>query len=115
MKEVINKINCANRTIIRKLDSMPSFRSASDLTCKRGYILGYLIDHKNQKIYQKDLEKVFNVRRSSMSEILTTMENNKLIERIPSNDDARLKEIKILEKGMKMNALVKKRNNAGRK
>lgn len=35
------------------------------------------------------------------------MENNKLIERIPSNDDARLKEIKILEKGMKMNALVK--------
>ena len=42
-----------------------------------------------------------------MSEILTTMENNKLIERIPSNDDARLKEIKILEKGMKMNALVK--------
>lgn len=107
MKEVINKISCANRTIIRKLDSMPSFRSASDLTCKRGYILGYLIDHKNQKIYQKDLEKVFNVRRSSMSEILTTMENNKLIERIPSNDDARLKEIKILEKGMKMNALVK--------
>ena len=69
MKEVINKINCANRTIIRKLDSMPSFRSASDLTCKRGYILGYLIDHKNQKIYQKDLEKVFNVRRMFCSHI----------------------------------------------
>ena len=59
-------------------------------------IIEYLI--KNEHTYQKDLEKVFNVRRSSMSEILTTMENNKLIERIPSNDDARLKEIKILEK-----------------
>lgn len=64
-------------------------------------ILKYLYEHENEKIYQKDLEKEFSIRRSTVSGILTTMEKNNFITRIESKNDARTKEIILSEKTKK--------------
>lgn len=60
-------------------------------------ILHYLFHHQNEIVYQKDIEKLIDVKRSTISGILNTMEKNNLIHRLSVNNDARLKQI-VLEK-----------------
>jgi DNA-binding MarR family transcriptional regulator len=59
-------------------------------------ILKYLLSNPNQHIYQHDIEKYFEIRRSTVSGVLKTMGKNNMIKRVSSNkNDARLKEIKV--------------------
>lgn len=47
-------------------------------------IVKYLLESKKEKrvVYQKDLETVLNIRKSTISGILDTMEKNKIITRV---------------------------------
>ena len=56
-------------------------------------IIGYIIHNEKSDVYQKDLEKVLNLRRATVSGILHTMEKNGLITRAAAIDDARSKKI----------------------
>lgn len=56
-------------------------------------ILHYLCLHHQDIIYQRDIEKIIESRRSTTSGILDTMEKNNLIKRINSEIDARSKQI----------------------
>lgn len=56
-------------------------------------ILHYLHLHHKDIIYQRDIEKIIEYRRSTTSGILETMEKNNLIKRINSEVDARSKQI----------------------
>ena len=56
-------------------------------------ILSYINEQNQKEIYQKDLENIFNMRRSTVSGILKNMEKNNLIKRIDSPKDARIKQI----------------------
>ena len=56
-------------------------------------IIGYILENKDKNIYQKDLEKVLNLTRATVSGVLATMEKNNLIERVITEDDARAKKI----------------------
>lgn len=64
--------------------------SISDVQIK---ILNYLYDCSDKKIYQRDIEKEFQIRRSTVSGILRTMEKNQFIIRVDSDSDARMKQI----------------------
>lgn len=55
-------------------------------------IIEYIVDAKTD-VYQKDLENVLNLRRATVSGVLQTMEKNCLIERVSSENDARVKKI----------------------
>lgn len=55
----------------------------------------YLIEHSNKDVYQKDLEKEFNLRRSTISGILKTMEKHNIITKINADNDARSRKIKL--------------------
>lgn len=56
-------------------------------------IVGYLVKHQNDSVYQKDLEKKFEFRRSTLSGILDTMEKHDLIKREDCLIDHRSKKI----------------------
>lgn len=56
-------------------------------------ILRFLYNNQDKIIYQNDIEKEVDVRRSTISGILDTMEKNNLITRKASKKDARKKEI----------------------
>lgn len=56
-------------------------------------IVRYIINNKNNDIYQKDLEKILNLRRATVSGVLKTMEKNNLIKRVSSDIDSRTKKI----------------------
>ena len=69
----------------------------NSLTGPQGLVLGYLYDHQDYDIFQKDIEATFNVRRSSATGLLKSLETNGFIERVSVVYDARLKKI-ILKK-----------------
>lgn len=70
----------------------------SSLTGPQGLVLGYLYDHQDHDIFQKDIEATFNVRRSSATGLLQCLEANGFIERVNVDYDARLKKIVLTKK-----------------
>lgn len=56
-------------------------------------IICFLIKNENIDIYQKDIEKLISVRRSTVSGILQVMEKNNLIKRSVVGSDLRKRKI----------------------
>lgn len=74
-------------------------KECDNLTGTHGFILGYLAEMSDkQDVFQKDVEKRFDIRRSTASEILNLMERNGLIVRVSVDYDARLKKIVLTDK-----------------
>lgn len=64
-------------------------------------IIDYLIE-KDGISYQKDIEKLLDLRRSTISGILHTMEKNGLIVKNNTKKDARTKEIGLTQKAKEL-------------
>lgn len=58
-------------------------------------IMNYLLKNQDMPVFQQDICDTFNLRRSTVSGILTTMEKNDIIVRMMSLDDPRKNEIKL--------------------
>lgn len=58
-------------------------------------IVKHLIDHDGEEVYQKDFESVLNIRKSTISGILDTMEKNKIIIRLSKEDGSRGKIVRL--------------------
>lgn len=86
------------------------------LTGKQFFILGFVLKQsKKGEITQKDIEKFGNVRKSSVSSIISNLEKNGFIVRKPSEKDSRVNIILPTEKAYeierKINAKKKKVEN----
>lgn len=70
------------------------------ITRTQSLFIGYIYDHskKGEKVYQKDIEKHFSIRRSTATECLKKLELNDHIIRESSPLDGRLKEITLTNK-----------------
>lgn len=77
-----------------------------EVTGNNAFIIGYLADHRDSDVFQKDLEEVFSVRRSTMSGIILRMEQKGFLVRVPVDHDARLKKLVLTEKGGEIHALM---------
>lgn len=86
---VSNKIN-------RK---MSAAFSKFDITHIQFHIMLF-INNAEGPIYQKDIETAFNLRRSTVSKILSLLEKKGFISKKPVPSDARLKQIDITQSGI---------------
>ena len=74
-----------------------------NLTRPQSYVIDFIyMEGEHREIFQKDLEKHFDLKRSSVSLMLNNMEKNQLIERVAVSEDARLKKIVLTEKAEKL-------------
>ena len=55
------------------------------------------MDHRDQPVLQRDLEKALNLRRATISAVLKKMEANGYIERQVADRDARSKQIRLTD------------------
>lgn len=79
----------------------------SELTTMQRSVLNYiLLSSMMRDVYQKDIEKEFDVRRSTATGILQLMEKNGLVYREGVPQDARLKRIVPTEKAIAMRESV---------
>lgn len=101
----IKKVFCQMKRVFA---SCTNISKMNKMTGTHGFVVGYLLRHQDKDVFQRDLEKRFSVRRSTMSEILKLMESNGLIERIPVDYDARLKKIMLTQKALEEQKLIEK-------
>lgn len=89
-KKILSKIKELDVMIIRSFTKKEKNCHIPTPTQMR--IIKYITESKN-KVYQRDLEKVLNLRRATVSGVLSTMEKNNLIKRVIDSDDTRVKQI----------------------
>lgn len=90
--------------VLRRLSNMmrrladTDMNADSFMTPMQGRVIGYLKHHPGQEVFQRDLEREFQIRRSTASAILQTMEKNGLLRRESVPQDARLKKLALTER-----------------
>lgn len=84
--------------------------NAANVTGMQAMIVHHLIIHEKQgDIFQKDLENVFQMRRSTATGILQLMEQHGIIRREPVEHDGRLKRLVLTEQARAMDEYITER------
>ena len=86
----------------RLVDERTSSCKPESLTGMQGWIMGYIAANEGRDIFQKDVEKEFDIRRSTASGILQLMETNGYLIRQPVLRDGRLKKLVLTAKAMEI-------------
>ena len=98
--EIGTQIHVLSRKIKRKLDE--AFVSYG-ITGVQAIMLKFINDKSREgKVYAKDIESEFDMRRATIAGILQLLEQNQLITRKAEGSDARLKEITITKKALEI-------------
>lgn len=92
-KHIGYAVNSLSRRISRVMDSIPAIKENKNLTGIQIWVLNFLFRSAGKDVYQRDVEREFNIRRSTATELLKTMERGGLIRRESVTFDARLKRI----------------------
>ncbi len=87
------KLRRLNNALFRHLQNSEAHREIESITGTNGYIISYLATHRDNPVYQKDLEDAFGITRSTASKVISLMEKKGLVERKPVPTDARLKQL----------------------
>lgn len=96
-------ISKINHIISRKMDASVIGAIDDNLTISQAYVIDFICNEgKDKDVFQKDLESVFDLKRSSISLMLNNMEKNGLIEKMLVKEDGRLKKIVLTEKSIKI-------------
>jgi DNA-binding MarR family transcriptional regulator len=72
----------------------------------QSHIIGFIYEHENYSISQKDLEKEYSRRRSTITGILKLMEKNEYITRQYSKKDARVKIVTLTDKAIELHQQI---------
>lgn len=94
-RRLSHEIGRAVRTVVSK-------EFGDSATGVQSWVVRYLYEHKDEDVFQKDLENQFSVRRSTMTTILQLMEKNGLITKEPVSRDARLKKLILTDAAIEM-------------
>lgn len=101
-------IKAANNMIRRKMDIRFAESGLDEISGIQGPMLGYLSRHSGEKdIFQRDIEKEFNIRRSTATVMLQHLEQKGYIVREPVKQDARLKRIVLTDKAVKADQAIR--------
>lgn len=104
-----HEVRLLSNLIKRQIDTEVSMLGNPDVTGVQGRIIGYLYDHRDEEIFQRDVEAEFGIRRSTVTGILQLMEKNGLIERYGVARDARLKRLVLTQKAIAAHRQIEER------
>jgi len=91
------EIRIVSNLIYNKMNSQTM--AAENVSAHQCLILQHLASHADSSVYQKDIEKLFSIRRSTANQMLRTLEERGLIQRVQSPDDSRKNTLVLTEKG----------------
>lgn len=103
--EIGHEIRSIQRMIHHRVEKTRT-DSGSTLTFVQTRTLTFLLMNQNRDMYQKDVEKELNIRRSTATEILNVLERDGYVQRQMAESDRRLKKLIVTDKakdlGMRM-------------
>ena len=100
------QIKVLSNLIKREVGNFGCDKYQDELTGNNLFIIGYLARHREEDVFQKDLEEFFSVRRSTMSTIILSMEQKGFLSRESVSHDARLKKLVLTEKGEQIHEMI---------
>lgn len=95
------QVKTLNNMITKKIIAYSSESELDEVTVMHGWILGYLYDNRDEEIFQKDIEKEFEINKSTVTCIIKLMEKKGYIQRQSVEYEGRLKRIRLTDKGEK--------------
>jgi len=101
-RELGFQIKSVSNLMLRKMRSEAPDKENGEITRMQAWIIGYVYKCGDRDVFQRDLEKEFNIRRSTATGILQLMEQNGLITRSSVPYDARLKKLELTPKALKV-------------
>lgn len=97
-RQIGRGINILSHKIKRRVGKVSLEYGISSMQAK---ILIFVFQESSKRdIFQRDIEEEFDIRRSSVTSVLTLMEKNELINRVSVSEDARLKRLILTDKGV---------------
>lgn len=107
------ELKAVNNMIRRKLDIRFAEAGLEEISGMQGPLLGFLDRNSSEKeLFQKDLEKHFNIRRSTATVMLQNLEQKGYIVRESVDSDARMKRIIMTDKAREVNREIRKQIDA---
>ncbi len=106
MRYAGREIHRLHNLLLRDQNHSSLREQVDQMTANHGYILCWLHEHKGQDVYQRDLEKQLQLRRSSVTAVLQTMERSGLIERVAVPGDARLKKLVPTQRAEELHQMI---------
>ncbi len=99
-KETVgHAVRTLNHVVHRNFISAARAAGLDEITVMHGWITGYLYDHADQIVCQRDIEARFSIGRSAVTGVVQCMEGKGLLVRKPVESDGRLKQLRLTEKG----------------
>ncbi len=93
--------------IKRRTDERVGCSVQGETTRMQCWVIGFIADHPDSDLFQRDIEDQFGIRRSTASGILQLMEKNGLLTREPVDYDARLKKLTLTPKAVEMHNAIR--------
>ena len=107
-KRIGPDIHRLDRKLSRNLTMRVKEAGLDEVTMMHGWIIRYLYHNREKDVYQKDIEKMFSVRRSTVTNLIQLMEKKGYVRRESVAADARLKKVLLTEKGIESHETIEK-------
>ncbi len=106
--KISGEFRSLSRRIYRFVENSPNKKTIDSVTGTNGWIIAYLSCNRDRDVFQKDIEKAFDVTRSTASKVIDLMEQKGLVERQRVEQDARLKKLVLTPKAEALSELFEK-------
>ena len=94
------QIRRVDNLIFRRINQFARANGVEQATPMHGWIIEYLYRHREEPVFQRDIEREFSITRSTVTNILQLMERKGYIQRLSVPQDARLKQLVLTEEGV---------------
>ena len=94
------QLHRVDNLIFRRLNQFSRANGVEQTTPMHGWIIEYLYRHRDEPVFQRDIERDFSITRSTVTNILQLMEKKGYLCRRSVPPDARLKQLVITEEGV---------------
>ncbi len=111
-KLISTQLRGLSHRIHRFLENSPNKKAIDSITGTHGWIIAFLSCNKDKDVFQKDVEREFDVTRSTASKVIDLMEQKGLVRRERVSCDARLKKLVLTEEAESISKLFE--NDIGR-
>lgn len=106
-KPISIEIRCLMRKILRFKSIRASQNEMKKQVGTNDWILVYLKEHEGNDVFQRDLEREFNITRSTASKNVDQLVDGGFIERVPVPGDARFKKLVLTGKAREILSIMR--------
>ena len=106
MEAVGFEIKRMDNLLKRRINVMVKKKGIDEITMMHSFIIHNIYDNRDRDIYQKDIEKVFHMNRSTITNMVKYLEDQGYITRRQVPSDARLKKLGLTEQGERLHQII---------